>query len=195
MIEVVNEEPVTEIPVPAEVVIEAAPVEVKPGENTDSVLLLASLTKEREKRRQLEVALEAERLKNQQAPEAVSDEGRALQKQFDELKGVVLAREEREQLSNLESKHPALRDKGEEFEQFRVDNPGMKLATAAKAFLVEHDLLEAPQPRKGLEQAQGGGRVPVQQDGMSPEEADTLMKNNYNEYARRLKNGTLKVRT
>jgi len=195
MNEVVNEVPVTEEPIPAEVVIEAAPVEPKPGEKTDPALLLESLQKERAKRKEAEDALEAERLRNQQQPEVVSDEGKILLERLQGLEKIVLTREQNTQLAALEAEHPALRDKGDEFEQFRAENPGMKLETAAKAFLIEKDLYVTPQPRKGLEQAQGGGRTPVQQDGLSAEEADQLRVNNYPEYVKRIKSGTLKIRT
>lgn len=196
MTEVVNPDPVTEGQVPAEVVTPAAPVDPKPGEKTDSALLLKSLQEEREKRRQAEAELEAERIRNSQPrAEVVSDEGRLLDTKISALEAEIRVTREEREMASVQSKFPALADKRDEFEQFRADNPGMRLETAAKAFLAENDLLTPITPRKGLEPVSGGGRTPIPQDGMSAAEADELRSSNYNEYARRIKNGTLKIRS
>lgn len=196
MLEVVKEVPVTEELAPAEVVIEAAPGVPKPGEKTDPALLLESLKEERQKRKAAEDALQA--LKdNPAAPsgEVFSEEGKVLLGQISDLKKVISSREEKDQLAAVQAQFAPLKDKEAEFEQFRADNPGMKIETAAKSFLIENDLFEVPKPRKGLEKPSGGGRTPVQVDGMmTAQEADDLRVNNYNEYARRIKAGTLKIR-
>lgn len=191
MTEVVNEGQLTPDPIPTEAVVEVVP-EIKPGEKTDSALLLKSLQEEREKRRQAEADLEAERIRNSQPQgQVVSDEGKLLDTKISALESELrVSRQERE-MTSVQTKFPAIEDKREEFEQFIADNPGMRLETAAKAFLVENDLLEPVQPRKGLEAAGGGGRAPVP-TGMTPEEIDALRVNNYNEYARRIRTGTLK---
>lgn len=192
----VKEAPVSEEQAPAEVVTPAAPVEPKPGEKTDSALLLKSLQEEREKRRQAEAELEAERIRaSQPKVEVVSDEGRLLDTKISALEAEIRATKQEREFSSLQTKYPAIADKREEFEQFLLDNQGMKLETAAKAFIVENDLAAPAQPRKGLEAPSGGGKTPVPQDGMTPDEADELRKNNYNEYARRIKAGSLKIRT
>ncbi len=187
--EVVNPLPVTP---EAEVTPEVTEVKPQPGEKTDSALLLKSLQEERTKRRELEAQLEAERIRaTQPKVDVVSDEGRMLDTKISALEAEIRASRQERERASVESKFPAIMDKREEFEQFIAENPGMRLETAAKAFLVENDLLQPTQPRKGLEVAGGGGRTPVQ-TGMTPEEIDSLRVNNYNEYARRIRSGTLK---
>lgn len=191
---IVNEDPVIEDPITEEVVTpEVTPVEPKAGEKTDSALLLQSLQKEREKRKTLEAELQA--LKTQSETEVFSDEGKVLDSKISQLQAEIQAGKEEKLMSGVQSTYPVLKDKSEEFEQFRADNPGMRIETAAKAFLIENDLLDTPKPRKGLESASGGGRVPVQEAGtLSAEEADELRVSNYREYAKRLRNGTLKIK-
>jgi len=67
----------------------------------------------------------------------------------------------------------------------------MKLETAAKAFLVEKDLLSEPKPRKGLEKGSGGTRAQPK-TGRTEEEIAELRKNNFRKYMRELKAGTLR---
>lgn len=177
----VNEvQPSTEQPVVEEV------TETAPGAKTEPSLLLASLHEEREKRRILEAELAAERARSViAAPEVFSDEGRMLQGQIQSL-------QEQLAVKDIIAANPALRDKTAEFDAYRQspENAGMSLQTAAKAFLVEKDLMQSP-ARKGLEKASGAGRTPVQ-TGMTAEDIDNLRVNNYNEYARRIRSGTLK---
>lgn len=177
---IVNEEPVIEAPETVEEVTETAP---QPGEKTDSALLLKSLQEERDRRRQLEQQLET--IKS--VPEVYSDEGEALRTQIRSL-------EEKYERKELQERYPQLKDKSYEFDEFRSnpENKGMSLATAAKAFLVEHDLLTQPTPRKGLESPTGGSRAPVK-TGRSEEEIAELRKNNFRQYMKELKNGTLKI--
>lgn len=182
---IVNEEPVIEVPEVTEEVTEVTP----PGAKTEPELLLKSLQEERDKRRDLEAELQ--RMKD--APESTdvfSDEGKALQAQIAELKATLRTTEEKTALQALETKYSPLKDKASEFETYRLENPGMKIETAAKAFLTENDLFVAPKARKGLENATGGGRVP-QKTGFTPDEIDELRVNNYAEYTKRLRNGTL----
>ncbi len=184
--EVVKEVPVTEEPKAEEIVIESEP---KPGEKTDSAKLLESLQKEREKRRLVEEELKA--LKTPNGEDIVSDEGKMLHGEIIALKEKLSAKEKQESLSALETQFPALRDKAIEFEEFLAENTGMRIDTAAKAFLIEKDLLPT-QPRKGLEKPSGGGRTPIK-EGFTAEEVDNLRINNYPEYSKRIRNGTLKI--
>jgi hypothetical protein len=190
----VNPAPLSTEQAPAEVVTEAAPVVSKPGEKTDPALLLESLRKEREEKKRLREELEAERTKNQQPPEVFSDEGKTLLTKISSLESKLAEREQNEVRKSLQTQYPALSDKAMEFEQYLQDNPGMRIDTAAKAFLTENDLLETPKPRRGLETPSGGGRTAPQPDGLTASEVDDLRNNNYREYVRRLKAGTLKIR-
>lgn len=109
----------------------------------------------------------------------------ALQKEISEVK---------EQLSRGQviERYPMLKDKMAELEEFRnlPDNKGMNLNTAAKAFLVERGLLEAP--RKGLETPTGGPRTPVR-TGMTAEEVKTLRENDYRKYTEMLTKGQIQI--
>jgi hypothetical protein len=85
-----------------------------------------------------------------------------------------------------------LKDKWEELEELRSqsENKGMNLRTAAKAFLVENGLLEAP--RKGLEKTTGGPRVPVS-SGMTAEDVRILRETNFKKYQEMLEKGQIKI--
>lgn len=192
---IVNEEPVIEVPKPETVVTEPAP---KPGEKTDPALLLEALHKEREEKkeeRRLRLAAE-EALLARNTPENTvvefSDEGKILLDKIASLEKKSSSRDEKDRLNAVQSVFPALKDKFQEFEDFRnnPENAGMQIETAAKAFLVENDLLEKPQTRKGLERETGGTREPVKQ-GRTPEEVDELRTTNYRQYVKELKAGTL----
>ena len=186
----VNQVPVSEEPKPAEVVTETVP---QPGEKTESALLLKSLQEVRAEKKELEA--EIARLQSQQVvTEPISDEGRMLKSQIDHLQSIVLAGENQKQMSALEANYPALKDKSAEFEAFRTnpENAGMKIETAAKAFLAENDLLAPPVQRKGLERDTGGGRV-VPQQGLSPSEIGELRVNNYRKYSQLVREGKIKI--
>lgn len=180
---IVNEEEVITPQTTEETVTEPVPL---PGEKTESALLLESLQKERAKRKELEAELA---LKNTAPVGYSSDEAIALKAEIDRVSGELASSNREKQLSQIQATYPALKDKAPEFEQFLEENPGIKLDTAAKAFLVEKDLIQT-QPRKGLEKDIGGGRTPVKV-GMTSEEKDELRVTNYREYVKRIKNGTL----
>lgn len=163
------------------------PQEAGAGTKTDSALLLKSLQQERDKRRQLEARLQE--LETSVSSDTFSDEG--VQKEVREL---------RQELSQVKSEltkkdilisHPVLKDKWEELEEFRLldENKGMNLRTAAKAFLVENGLLDAP--RKGLERPTGG--KPTLTPGMTAEDVKNLRQTNYKKYQELLAKGQLKV--
>lgn len=183
--------PGTEVTVPA-----PAP---KPGEKTDPAMLLESLKDEREKRRKdgekiadLESELTRLREANPENGDVVSDEGKALLKQIDGLKSKLASQEEQERLKNAQLTYPAIKDKAAEFEAFRTDpaNKGMSVEVAAKAFVVEFDLMEG-KPRKGLETPTGGSRAPQPSGLMTPDEADKLRTTNYREYSRLVREGKI----
>lgn len=185
---IVNEPEVIEQVTPVEVVTETVP---KPGEKTDSALLLKSLQEERNKRKQLEADLALERAKERSEQVAFSDEGKSILSVVNKVQTELESTKKELAMKDLVIANPALKDKGQEFEDYLSQNPGMRLETAAKAFIIENDLVEAPPTRKGLEKASGGGRTQPQ-TGMTPGEIDNLRVTNYREYAKRIKNGTLK---
>lgn len=180
--EVITPEPATEE------VTEVATPPAPAGAKTDPALLLKSLKEERERNRLLKE--ENEQLKAAPTGEVIlSEEGRFLKEQIDRLTGTLSAREKAEQLAAIQAVHPALKDKASEFEIYLEENKGMAPEIAAKAFLIENDLVDA-QPRKGLEKETGGARTPVK-TGRTEAEVAELRKNNYRQYQKELAKGTL----
>lgn len=189
------ENDVKEVPVVTEAQPTEEVIEVAPGAKTDSALLLESLKEEREKRRLAEAKVaeqEAELLaRNQPEADIYSDEGKVLLTRISNIEIQLTSREEREMLVSVQAKFPQIKDKQAEFEQFRSENPGMKLETQAKAFLVENDLFEPTIVRKGLEKSSGGGRVPVK-EGMTQEEITKIRLENPRKFREMLKSGQIK---
>jgi hypothetical protein len=161
--------------------------EPEAGGKTDPNLLLKSLREEREKRRDLEERLE--QLENLQTSTSSEEddlsEVKSLKKELSEIKQDLHKKD-------LFISYPILKEKWEEFEEFRTndDNKGMNMRTAAKAYLVENGLLEPT--RKGLEKPTGGTRQPLQ-TGMTAEDVDNLRKNNFEKYRELLKKGQIKI--
>lgn len=163
--------------------------QVKAGDKTEPNLLLSSLQEERQKRRELEARLKE--LETQSDSETFSDEGRLLKQQIDTLKGQIDTLQNAKTIEVLQAKYPAIKDKLDEFLEFKKDFPEGKEELAAKSFLIEKDLLEV-KPRKGLERNSGGGKN-IPQQGMNVDEIDTLRKTNYRKYAEMIKTGQIKV--
>lgn len=177
-------------------VVEGEPQSVPKGTKTDPALLLESLQEEREKRR-----IEAE--KNKILEEelnkyktlsveqvAFSDEGKALEKKLDLMASELSEFKKEKVKQEVITSYPVLREKWEEFEDFRTENKGMNMKTAAKAFLVENGILETP--RKGLEKTTGGSKVPTA-SGMTTEEIKQLRTTNFRKYQELIRNGQMKV--
>lgn len=189
---IVNEEQVIDAPEGATEEV----TEVRPGEKTDSALLLKSLHEERDKRRDVEnrlKELEAE-LSEKTTPEVYSDEGKALQSEVNSIKAKLADTELKATLHELQVQNPALKDKMAEFELFRTnpENAGMNLRVAAKAFLVENDLIESPKQRKGLEKDTGGSREPVR-EGYTSDEVAQLRQTDYRKYTKMLRDGKISL--
>lgn len=164
---------------------------IVPGSATDHGLLLKSLQDEREKRRALEEELES--LKGSPTDsDILTEEGKALQKQIQESKSQIDTLTKDLAKKDVLITHPILKEKWEEFESFLADpeNKGMNIKTAAKSFLVENGLLDAP--RIGLEKPTGGDRVPTPTK-MSAEEIKVLRETNFRLYQKLLEEGKIKV--
>lgn len=186
MEEVVNEVLVTEEPHTEEVVTKPVP---KPGEKTDSALLLKSLQEEREEKRLLKEEIATLRAAPQK--EVFSDEGQVLFNEITQLKSKLASQEKAEKLSSVFEQNPILKDKAAEFDAYLQDNEGMKLETAAKAFLIENNLSPTIQTRKGLEKQSGGGRV-VPSGEPTIDELDNLRTTNYRKYSDMVRKGQIK---
>ncbi len=162
-----------------------------PASKTDPALLLQAVHDEREKRKEAEA--EIKRLQDLMASgDTSTEEGKVLKAQIDELKGTVTSLTRANELVKLETKFPALKDKGAEFQAYLDDpqNKGMSLDTAAKAFCHENGLIETPPTRKGMEVPGGGGRQSTPQ-GMTFADVAKLRVENPRKYAQMLREGKL----
>ncbi len=161
-----------------------------PGSKTDSELLLKSLQEEREKRR----VLEEENLQLRTSviieQDAVSDEGKLLEQKIKTVENELREVKQESAKKDLLLAHPELKDAWNDFETFRQDpeNKGMNMRTAAKAYMIENGLLDAP--RKGLETTTGGTRTPLQ-TGMTAEDVKNLRTNNPRKYRDMLEKGQI----
>lgn len=185
-----SQEPATE-EVAQEVTEEVTDVtsqpQVKAGDKTPPNELLASLQKERAKRKELE-----ELLAKQNSPdiEVFSDEGKALKSQIDSLKAQLTAFNEEKILSSVQAKYPAIADKMEEFNEFRESYPNANMDSVAKLFLVENDLLQPKTAPKGLERGSTGPRT-IPKQGMTSEDVKDLRNKDYKKYMEMLMAGKL----
>lgn len=176
-----SQEPVVEETTPEveeEVVTESSQPQVKAGDKTPPNELLASLQKERAKRKELEQLLAKQ---NSPDIEVFSDEGKALKSQIDLLKEQLTSLNEEKILSSVLSKYPAIADKINEFNEFKESYPNANMDSVAKLFLVENDLLQPKTPPKGLERGSTGPRT-IPKQGMTSEDVKDLRTNNYKKY-------------
>ena len=181
-----------EVQTEPEVVVEDTKTEEK--EDTLSTEDLAELHKkadassqnfERAKKAEARVK-ELELLDNDSSSEFEDEDVNQLKKDFSEIKAELGQ-------SKLVKKYPQLEETWGDFEKYQQEpeNAGMKLETAAKAFLVDKDLLGTR--RKGLEKTTGGSKVP-QSTGMSLEDIENIRKNDGPKYREMLKKGQIKFK-
>lgn len=127
------------------------------------------------------------------ADDVFADPNDAVLTQLAELNAKFSALEEEKQLGLVLQKYPVIADKRAEFDTYRMEYPASKLETVAKLFLAENDLLTETPKRKGLEKAGGGQRVAPSTGKMTSEDVKRLRENNYPEYMKRIKAGTLQI--
>lgn len=162
-----------------------------PGSKTDPALLLQAVQDERKKRQEAED--EIKRLQDViSSGDSSNEEVRGMKGQIDELKSTIHGLTRTNELTKLEVKFPALKDKGTEFTSYLNDpqNAGMSLETAAKAFLIDNNLMDTPPIRKGMEAPSGGGRQAAPQ-GLTFAEISEVRKNNPRKYSQMLREGKL----
>ena len=134
---------------------------------------------------------------NQPAPseepeEFYSDEGKVLKGEVKALSEKLRAIERKEARREAESEFPALADKKEEFDTFLEDEENKRLSVkkAAKLFLAESNLLSEPPQRVGLEKPTGGSSTPPEPK-LSNEDVEHLMKTNWRQYEKLLREGKI----
>lgn len=145
-----------------------------------------------------ELKEELENLKSSGSSEGeiYTDEGKALQGDLKALKEEISSVKQENARKDVLISHPILKEKWDEFEEFREDpeNKGMNLKTAAKAFMVENELLGSPEPRKGLEKSTGGDKTAPPSAGMTADEVSNLRKNNWEGYLKKVQNGEIQIK-
>lgn len=115
-----------------------------------------------------------------------------LKSQIADLNAKLLSMEEERQKDAVLGKYPILKDKYEEFDTYREENKGMSYETAAKAYLVENDLMGQKQ-RKGLEKAGGGKRTAPSSGKLSADDAARLRSTDFEGYRKALKEGRIEI--
>lgn len=193
-------------PIPEDTGVE--PDEPKAGDKTPPNALLKATQVEREKRRELEEKL-AKREKDLQEmeekfnslttstssedDEVYSDEGKALQKHINSLQGELSTLKKEKELESVLNSTEGLKEHRAEFEEFLEDpdNRGMRLSTAAKAFIAEKGI--GGQKRQGLENPTGGDKSAPTSGTMSAEDVGTLRKTNFRKYQDMLQKGQIKI--
>lgn len=169
------------------------------GDKTPENNLLAALKEEREERKKL-----ADKLKKLEKSLEPSDEDEEpdddkeridedkVAKEISSLKKKINSLEEGFTLDKLFVQHPALKDKLEDFNDFRKDYPRTALDKVAKLFLVEKGLLKTETPdRQGLESPTSGDKTPIK-SGYSVEDIKRLRENNYRQYEKLVVEGKIK---
>lgn len=124
--------------------------------------------------------------------EIMSDEGRLLKRELESFKTELGELKQENTKKDVMIAHPELKEKWSDFEEFRLlpDNKGMNMRTAAKAFLIEKDMVEPK--RVGLEKQTGGPRTPAP-IGMTQEQVKDLRENNFEKYRQMVKDDQIKL--
>ena len=178
----------------APVVTEQVPapeVAVAPkGSQTPAENLYAALAEERRLRKEAEDQL-ATLTTTPSTDDVFSDEGRAIQSEVDKLKSDIEQMQDQQKLKDLHAIFPALKDKSDEFDEYRKDFPRHKIENVAKLFLTEKGLLDVTPERKGLEQTSGGGHRDPSPSGMTAEDVKLLRETDYRKYTKLLSEGKL----
>ena len=179
----------------APVVTEQVPapeVAVAPkGSQTPAENLYAALAEERRLRKEAEEQLATLTTTPSTDDDVFSDEGRAIKSEVDVLKSTIEQMQDQQKLKDLHAIFPALKDKSDEFDEYRKDFPRHKIENVAKLFLTEKGLLEVAPERKGLEGTSGGGHRDPSPSGMTADDVKLLRETNYRQYTKLLSEGKL----
>lgn len=177
---------------PTEVTISAQELEDLKKRADVSSQNFERLKKAEEEKKDLEARLkETENLSD---PEY--GDSQELRKEIDALNKKIESTTSSLEKDKVYSTFPVLKDHEEAFTTFSEDplNAGMPLATRAKAFLVENDLLKDSPKRKGLEKQTGSKVTKSSNTGkITAEDAKRLRTTNPRKYLAMIEAGTLVI--
>lgn len=151
-----------------------------------------ALKEEREKRKALEEEIST--LKSSISSDEEQDEDSDEAKRVKELTARLDTFERKETLRELETTHPYLKDKSDEFNEFLEDeeNKNIPLHKAAQLFLAEKGQLSGEtSERKGNEKPTGGPTA-APQTGLSTDEVERLRTQDFKQYEKLVREGKLK---
>lgn len=120
-----------------------------------------------------------------------SDEGKNLKKHISTLEEQIASMREEGVLKELFAQYPVLKDKQEEFREYRAEYPRHKLENVAKLFLSEFGLLEPVPERKGLEKPSSSFQQPFTSK-QSSEDIKRLREENPRMYQKMILEGKIK---
>lgn len=170
---------------------ESTPVqpESKKGDKTPPNLLLESLQKEREKRKNLEIELK--QLKESSSEDDIlSDEGKLLNNEIKRLNNKIASIEEKSVENQVLNKYPEILDKLEDFEEFKGEYPGVSLDKVAKLFVSEKGLKPTGTKPKGLERPTSGNKS-EQTQKIKASDVDRLMQGDERKFIKLVRSGAL----
>ncbi len=126
--------------------------------------------------------------------ETLSDEGKMLVTRIADLEKTIKSQEIQSSLTSIYSRYPAIKDKADDFAEFREENSELSLEKAAKLFLFEKRLPSgqpAAQPRKGLESPTGGKPTVDTSKKLTVEDVKRIRENEPKKYLKMLQQGLI----
>lgn len=106
------------------------------------------------------------------------------------LKQELASFKENQQLAKVADLYPAIKEKSDEFNEFRAEYPGIALDKVAKIFVAEKGYGEQLKPRIGLEKPTGGSKANLK-SGFSQDEVKRLRETQPRRYEQMLRSGKL----
>jgi hypothetical protein len=152
-----------------------------------------ALDEERRKRKELETQLkniQITSVSSEIPAESLSDEGRLLQNKIEEQNKKIAMMIEEQNKERLFNKYPVLLDKEDEFNDFKLQYPGVPTDKVAKLFLSERNLLENKPPRKGLERPTSGPKS-QREEVLTTQDVDRYMKGDEKKLQKMIMSGQL----
>lgn len=120
----------------------------------------------------------------------MSDEGKALKGHISTLEAKLADMENKQAIERLLTQYPVIKDKMDEFNEFRNEYPNLDPEKIAKIFLVEKGYTEQLKPRIGLEKPTSGSKS-HQKSGFSGDEIKRLRETQPRRYQQMLRNGKI----